>query len=164
MDYKVVPIAEEHIESFHAALDRVARERKYLALLEAPPLEKTRAFIRNNIEKGIPQVVAVSGGKVIGWCDILPISDRPVHAHAGFVTLGLVAEFRGQGIGTSILKGAIDRARERGLTRLELIVREENVPAVNLYKKLGFEVEGLKKNANRVDGVYENAYVMGLLI
>jgi L-amino acid N-acyltransferase YncA len=165
MDYTVVPIAAEHIETFHAALDRVARERKYLAMLEAPPLEKFRAFVMNNIENSIfPQVVALHGGKVVGWCDVMTVSERPVHAHAGFITIGIVEEHRGRGLGRLLIAAAIDAAKKKGLTRLELIVREENLAAVTLYKKMGFEIEGLKRNANRVDGVYENAYVMGLLL
>jgi ribosomal protein S18 acetylase RimI-like enzyme len=100
----------------------------------------------------------------VGWCDVMMISDRPVHAHAGFITIGIVAEHRGKGVGKALIKSAIEAAKGRGLTRLELIVREENVAAVELYKKCGFEIEGLKRNANRVDGVYENAYVMGLLL
>jgi hypothetical protein len=31
MSIRIVPIAAEHIEAFHRALDLVARERKYLA-------------------------------------------------------------------------------------------------------------------------------------
>lgn len=34
----------EHIESFHAALNVVARERKYLTMLEAFPLPETREY------------------------------------------------------------------------------------------------------------------------
>ena len=63
---EIVPIAQDHIESFHQTLDIVARERRYLTFLEAPPLELTRAFILNNIKQGYPQLVALSGGEVIG--------------------------------------------------------------------------------------------------
>ena len=38
-------------------------ERRYLAFLEAPPLEATRAFILDIIEQGYPQLVALSGGE-----------------------------------------------------------------------------------------------------
>ena len=55
----IVPMAETHIESFHRALDTVARERKYLAFLEAPPLPRTRDFVLGMIEKRNPQFVAV---------------------------------------------------------------------------------------------------------
>jgi hypothetical protein len=39
MTHRVVPIAEHHIAGLREAVDSVARERRYLALLEAPPLE-----------------------------------------------------------------------------------------------------------------------------
>jgi energy-coupling factor transporter transmembrane protein EcfT len=38
-NYQILPITEEHIKSFRAAVDSVAREHKYLAFLEGPPLE-----------------------------------------------------------------------------------------------------------------------------
>lgn len=41
-NYEIVPIAEEHIEGFHAAVDSVAKEHQCLAFLDAPPLETTR--------------------------------------------------------------------------------------------------------------------------
>ena len=72
MTYQIVPIAEEHIRGFHAAVDVVARERKYLAHLEAPPFEETRRFVLRNIEHGYPQFAVVSADTVVGWCDVLP--------------------------------------------------------------------------------------------
>ena len=35
---RIVPITLEHVEGFHAALDAVSRERRWLAMVEAPPL------------------------------------------------------------------------------------------------------------------------------
>ena len=58
MDVAIRRIAAEHVEGFHRALDQVARERKYLAFLEAPAVGETREFVTNNIAKGYPQFVA----------------------------------------------------------------------------------------------------------
>jgi hypothetical protein len=55
-----------HIDSFHAAFDAVARERLYLAFLEAPPLEQTREFVRKTMARGYPQFVALDGDRVVG--------------------------------------------------------------------------------------------------
>jgi hypothetical protein len=57
----LVPSAEMHIEGFHACLDSVARERVYLAALQAPPLAATREFVRSNIARGVLQFVARDG-------------------------------------------------------------------------------------------------------
>ncbi|WOH50318.1 GNAT family N-acetyltransferase [Bradyrhizobium sp. sBnM-33] len=159
---QIVPIREAHIESFHRALDFVARERRYLAFLEAPSFESTRAFILNNIKQGYPQLVAVSDGQVIGWCDIVP-NPRPIYSHVGVLGIALLPEFRRQGIGGRLMRQTLDAARDFGLRRVELTVRESNAAAIRLYKKFGFEIEGLQRNRILVDGGYENLVLMGML-
>jgi RimJ/RimL family protein N-acetyltransferase len=39
----------------------------------------------------------------------------------------------------------------------------ENLRAIALYKRLGFEADGLRRNAVRVDGKYYNVRTMALL-
>src|SRR5262245_2398891 len=134
---EIVPIAAEHIEGFHRALDFVARERRYLAFLEAPPIESTRTFVLNNIEQGYPQFVVVSGGQIVGWCDVLPKS-RPVHAHIGVLGVALLPGFRRQGHGERLMRQTLDAARAFGLHRVELTVRQDNTNAIALYRKIGF--------------------------
>lgn len=50
-------------------------------------------------------------------------------------------QYRGMGVGTALLRKAIDFAREGGFTRVRLFVRAENTSAKRLYEKLGFVVE-----------------------
>ena len=159
---EIVPIASPHIEGFHRALDFVARERRYLAFLEAPPIESTRAFVLNNIEQGYPQLVVLSDQEVVGWCDVLP-KPRPVHAHIGVLGMALLADFRGQGHGERLMRQTLEAARSFGLHRVELTVRQHNTNAIALYRKIGFEIEGLMRDAIKVDGVYENVVLMSLL-
>jgi hypothetical protein len=89
MTIEIRQIREEDIGSFHAALDVVAREHKYLALLEAPPLERASAFVRRNIEKGYPQLVALTDREVVGWCNVPPAA-REVMAHVGDLFMGVL--------------------------------------------------------------------------
>jgi len=159
---EIVPIREEHIEGFHHALDFVARERRYLAFLEAPPVESIRTFILDNIAQGYPQLVVLSGGEVVGWCDVLPKS-RPVQAHVGVLGVALLPEFRGCGLGGRLMRQTLDAARAFGLHRVELTVREDNANAIALYKKLGFVTEGVLRNSIKLDGRYESQVLMALL-
>ena len=163
MEFRIVPIAEEHIEGFRSVLDSVAKERRYLAFLEAPSLEESRGFVRRNIKKGYPQCVALIDGNVVGWCDILPI-DRPTMAHGGVLGVGVLQDHRGKGIGTALIRTAIDMAKAAGLTRIELTVREQNARAIALYDRLGFIREGLKHRAVRVDGRYEDLICMAFVM
>jgi ribosomal protein S18 acetylase RimI-like enzyme len=163
MTYQIVPITEEHISGFRAAVDAVARERRYLAFLEAPPLENVTRFVLDNIEHGYPQFFVASADTVVGWSDVLPNRTRVIYSHCGTLGVGLLPDFRGKGIGRKLMGQTIDAAFAFGLTRIELTVREENVNAIALYKSLGFEIEGLHRNAVCIEGQYENLYSMALL-
>jgi ribosomal protein S18 acetylase RimI-like enzyme len=126
-----------HIEEFRAGLDSVARERRYLTFLEASSLQETRRFVRRNIRDGYPQCVALVEEKVVGWCDALPI-DRPTRAHTAVLGIGVLAEFRGRGIGTALLRETLQKARASDLTRIELSVREGKARVIGLYQRFGF--------------------------
>ncbi|RQO59214.1 GNAT family N-acetyltransferase [Variovorax sp. KBW07] len=159
----VVPTDESHFESLHRALDVVARELKYLALTEAPPLARSIAFYRDVIANDFPHFVAVDdSGKVVGWCDVAPAFGHS-RAHIGILGIALLPEARGQGLGARLLQAAIDKSWSRGLTRIALNVRADNLNAKALYERLGFEHEGLVRRASLIDGIYHDAYAMALL-
>lgn len=163
MSFEIVPIAEEHIEGFRAAVDGVAREKRYLAMLRGFPLEETTEFVRASIKKGNPHFVALAGARVIGWCDIQPVP-RDTMAHSGVLGMGIIEGHRGTGIGNALMATTLAAAKSFGLTRVELTVREDNLPARALYERHGFVVEGLKRNGFLVDGAYFNLVMMGLLL
>lgn len=74
----------------------------------------------------------------------------------------VLKEFWGYGIGKNLLKASITWADGNGIKKMTLNVLETNDKAVELYKKLGFEVEGLLKNDKILsDGNYYNTIVMG---
>jgi ribosomal protein S18 acetylase RimI-like enzyme len=162
MSWRVVPIAEQHISSFHAGVDTVAREHLYLSFLEAPPLEETAAFVRSNIKGGFPVFVAVAEQAVVGWCDVIPMP-RPVHSHSGVLGMGVLPQWRRQGIGRNLLTHALTASRRYGLTRVELTVRASNTVAIALYRSNGFELEGAKRKGVRIDGKYEDLICMAVI-
>jgi ribosomal protein S18 acetylase RimI-like enzyme len=162
MTYSIIPIAERHIVGFHAALDSVARERLYLAFLQAPSLETTHSFVRANIREGHPQFVAEVDGAVVGWCDVIR-SDRPVFRHCGFLGIGLMAQYRGLGIGRALMSATVNAALACGISRIELTVRADNTRAIALYASLGFVAEGRLRRHMHVDGRFHESLVMSLI-
>ena len=162
MEFQIVPIAEEHIAGFHAAVDSVARERRYLAMLQAPPLEESADWVRGNLRKGNPQFVALVEGQVVGWCDVFP-EKRETMAHGGVLGMGVLEGYRGKGIGASLMRATLEHARKTGFTRVELTVREDNLRAKALYDKAGFAVEGRKRKAALFDGRHYDLILMALV-
>ena len=78
--------------------------------------------------------------------------------------MAVVPDFRRQGLGGRLMRQTLDAARDFGLRRIELTVRESNTVAIELYRKFGFAVEGLQRNRILVDGIYENQVLMGALL
>jgi ribosomal protein S18 acetylase RimI-like enzyme len=162
MSWQVVPIERRHVAGFREVLDGVARERRYLAFLEAPPLARLRRFVLDGLRAGISQFVAVDGTRVVGWCDVVPKAQETLR-HSGTLGMGVATSHRGIGVGTALLRATLEGAFARGLTRIELVVRTDNEPAIELYRRHGFEVEGRLRRYIVVDGAACEALLMARL-
>ncbi|MBT2305433.1 GNAT family N-acetyltransferase [Variovorax paradoxus] len=162
MNLSIEPVSEAHFAGLRAALDTVAREKRFLAFTQAPPVEQALDFYRSIIANGGCQMVALLDGQVAGWCDVLP-SHGQARSHVGILGIGLVPSARHLGIGAKLMQATIAAAWAKGMTRIELTVRADNTNAKALYERLGFEVEGLLRRAFRVDGEYFDSYSMALL-
>ena len=162
MTHSVVPIAEEHVAGLRACLDAVARERRYLAQVEAQPLERMAAFVQDSVKKNAAHYVALDEGAVVGWCDIFADLASAV-AHCGGLGMGVLESHRGRGIGNRLLAATLAHARQQGLKRIELEVRTDNLAAIRLYERVGFVHEGRKRQRMCFDGVYFDTLAMGLL-
>jgi len=67
---------------------------------------------------------------------------------------------RRQGHGYFLLRQFVQRLSELSVHNIFLEVRESNVPAISLYKKVGFQISGLRPNYYR--NPQENAFLMTL--
>lgn len=151
------------IDSFHAALNVVAQERRFLVFTAAPPIEILRSSVSLSLARGDPRFVAIDDGPVIGWCHVVA-SRSDTMGHCGTLAMGLLAPYRGRGIGGHLLMDTISAASARGITRIELGVFSENQVAIALYKKVGFIEEGTKRKAVRIDDEYRDEIMMALLL
>jgi RimJ/RimL family protein N-acetyltransferase len=160
MSVKIIYPSEQYFESFHEALSVVASERVYIEMIEAPALEKVVGFQSNLISKNGPVYYAVDENRVIGWCDVFPF-ENPRQSHRGGLGMGLLPEYRGKGLGSKLLSAVLDHSKKFGLEKVELHVYTTNLPAIAIYKKQGFEQEGLIKKYRKLDGQYFDCLAMG---
>ena len=73
-------------------------------------------------------------------------------------------DWQGRGAGSALLQAAVDFADKwLNLSRLELDVYTDNQPAIALYKKFGFVIEGTHHRFAYRDGGYVDAYMMARL-
>jgi len=162
-EVRIVPTREQYAESFNAVVDAVARERRYIGFVEGPSLQSTREFVRSILGGAGIQLLAVNpDDMVVGWCDIVR-NPHEGFRHVGRLGMGLLPGYRGRGLGRQLVAQAVRAARKAGIERIELEVFASNERAIALYRALGFATEGIKRQARKLDGQYEDNVFMALL-
>jgi putative acetyltransferase len=102
--------------------------------------------------------------QVVGQLGLETNSKRPRRKHVGSLGMAVRDDWQGKGVGTALMQVGVEVAdRWLNLTRLELEVFTDNEPAIRLYKKFGFEIEGTLKQQAFRDGKYVDAYFMARL-
>lgn len=104
----------------------------------------------------------IIGPTIIGYVQISGID--PIHRSADIgICIGDAAH-RGQGMGREALELAITYCwNSLNLTRIALSVFSANQPAIDVYTKLGFEREGLLRQARFIDGEWVDRVLMARL-
>jgi putative acetyltransferase len=108
------------------------------------------------------ELLAFADGQLVGSVGLHRQSGR--RAHVGGIGMGVHDAWTGRGIGGVLMREVVCLAeRWLGLRRLELTVYTDNVPALALYRKYNFAVEGTHRAYALRDGVLVDAYTMARL-
>jgi RimJ/RimL family protein N-acetyltransferase len=138
----------------------VVDEGRWLATESSSPVEDIEERFRFSVESDEHHPFAlVEGAEVIGGLGMNP-TDAP-----GVLALGMwvLPEWRGRGGGRMLAAAAI-AARPAEVHKIELEVFVDNEPAIALYRSLGFEQEGVRRDHyRREDGSLRTALVMARL-
>src|SRR5437879_1131404 len=65
------------------------------------------------------RLVARSGGQVVGWAALSPVSSRPAYAGVAEVSLYVAATARGRGIGEALFRALIEESERAGIWTLQ---------------------------------------------
>lgn len=111
--------------------------------LPFPSAEQWRKRLAEPPEGFFSLVACVDNNEVVGHLGLHTFPNRPRRRHVGQIGMAVRDDRQGQGVGTALLQAAVDLADKwLNLTRLELEVYIDNGPAIRLYEKFGFTIEG----------------------
>ncbi len=131
-------IADLLAEAFASELDetgqRVIREMRFWARLGW--LLKGLEWFLPPGEHFAPGYVWVEGGRVVGYTMVRRL--QPGMDGWLIANVAVAPEFRGRGIGRALVSACLEYARAHGARWAALQVRADNVPALRLYRSLGF--------------------------
>lgn len=157
----------EDASSFLQLSKQLDEETKFM--LYEPGERKTTAeqqekMIHRFIENEYATIfVAVEDERIVGFI-LVNGNNIQRKRHVATIVIGILQEYNGRGIGTRLFKEVEKWAKLHDVWRLELTVMAHNTRAQALYKKAGFEKEGVKKAALIIDGKGIDEYEMAKLL
>ncbi|PUB11980.1 GNAT family N-acetyltransferase [Paenisporosarcina sp. OV554] len=122
-------------------------------------------FIRKRIgewkkSENTRMFVGILNGEFVGFVALVTLPS-PQASHRATIEIGVHRSYYKKSVWTSLMSKAEAWAQEVGISRLELTVVENNVPVLDLYKKLGYSVEGTRSNSLLINEEYINELYMG---
>ena len=100
-----------------------------------------KAFTETVEKENFRYFVAEEEGEIIGYCGFLFVLDE-----AEIPNVCVKSSARKRGVGKQMMSVLMEEAKKLGMAVLYLELRESNTPARALYKSLGFEENGIRKN------------------
>lgn len=126
--------------------------------------EREARFI-NRFSKNADEVMyVVSDGDLIVANGVIERERIPRLSHRTRLTVTVLRDYWGQGIGKRLMEMMIDFCRRTSAEVITLEVRADNDRAVSLYTGFGFTVVGRMKRYFKINGEYHDAFLMELLI
>jgi RimJ/RimL family protein N-acetyltransferase len=156
-------IQEQDAAQFLELCDQLDRETSFMMLEPGErrtTVEEQRQRIQNLLTAGNQTIlVAESADRLVGYLAALGGRYRR-NRHSAHIVVGVLQAFTGQGLGKRLFGELEHWARQHEIHRLELTVMAHNRRAIALYQKVGFEMEGTKRDSLFVDGRYVDEYYM----
>ncbi len=103
--------------------------------------------------------IAEEDGRIVGMARIGLESEALETRHVGVLSIEVLPDFRGRGIGTALLGRALEDCRGRfEIVKLEVL--PENAAGQRLYRKLGFVEHGRLPRGFQRGGAYHDFVLM----
>lgn len=126
--------------------------------------EKEARFLERfkNSKKNL-MLIALDGEKIVANASV-EANRTERYNHRAELSITVLREYWGQGIGTALMENLIDFSKEAGYKSIYLDVRSDNERAIYLYKKFGFKRLGVYHNYFFIKGKYYDADLMVLYL
>jgi phosphinothricin acetyltransferase len=106
------------------------------------------------------RLVARAADDVVGWAALSPVSRRPVYAGVAEVSVYVSEQARGQRVGTALLSRLVEDSEREGIWTLQAGIFPENTASIELHRRNGFRVVGVREKLGPMDGRWRDVVLM----
>jgi L-amino acid N-acyltransferase YncA len=107
-----------------------------------------------------PRLVAEEAGAVVGWAALSPASRRACYAGVVEGSVYVAEDARGRGIGIALLARLCSDADAAGIWTIQTSIFPENVASLELHRRCGFRVVGVRERIAQLDGVWRDTVML----
>jgi putative acetyltransferase len=124
-----------------------------------------KRFEDSNSDPLVLHLGAFDDERLVAYLCIRPTNaDHPWARHIATFGMMVLKDYWGQGIGSRFLTIQDEFARSAGFLRIEAQVRTNNDRGVQLYKRMGYAIEGTRKSAALIEGQLIDEYFIARLL
>jgi RimJ/RimL family protein N-acetyltransferase len=157
----------DEIEAFLHLTQRIEHERDFPFYQSGEAIqtveEQAEQIQRIHQSQNSELLIALSENEWVGYAMALG-GELRMDRHVALIVVEVIQSMQRKGIATTLLQSLEGWARQSGIRRLELHVLSSNEAAINLYFKLGYEREGLRREARLIGNQFVDEWIMGKLL
>jgi L-amino acid N-acyltransferase YncA len=106
------------------------------------------------------RLVALQGGEVVGWAALSRVSERCVYAGVADESVYVADSVQRRGVGRALLEQLIARAESDGIWTIQAGIFPENEASLELHRRCGFRVVGIRERIGKHHGVWRDVVLM----
>ena len=138
--------------------------RMVTADLEPVTVESRLPWFEQHNAGSRPLWVVESEAQVVAWLSFSSFYGRAAYDKTAELSVYVDERTRRQGLGSSLLRDALEHAPSIGVDRLLGFIFGHNEPSLRLFQRFGFERWAFLPGVARLDGVERDLVIVGRAI
>ena len=160
ISFKIRQAREEDLTGLVGAIRQAIGGGEYVrAETVADVIDNEGVILRHNEIESRIFFVACIEGEVVGWVH-LKHRELEKLQHTTQLTLGVLEEYRGHGIGSHLLERGLTWAKKQGFEKIENALPSSNEKAIEFLKSRDFEVDAVREDHYKLNGTYVDEVMM----
>lgn len=104
--------------------------------------------------------ISESEDRLAGWAALSPVSTRSVYSGVAEVSVYVGREFRGMGVGRTLLERLMADSEQNGIWTLQVSIFPENEGSLALHRSCGFREVGIREKIGKLEGAWRDTVLL----
>ncbi|WP_049901318.1 GNAT family N-acetyltransferase [Natrinema sp. J7-1] len=162
LEFHIRPARQEDLTGIVGAIRQVAEEKTYIeAETVADEIDHEEALLRHNELQSRMFFVATVEDDVVGWVH-LHAPEVEKLSHPAELTVGVLEDYRGHGVGSHLLSRGLEWAGSNGYEKVYQSVPSTNEEAITFLEEHGWETEAVREDHYKLTGHYVDEVMMAV--